>query len=186
MALKHVRLPYTEQGAKMTLTAEQKNVCKVLYKNIEDDLYEFAGLYDPEIPDEDYPDGIIALPIQSVVDDTEFLNQNTSVWNVCGSTGDPCPNSLSWYQLWENTLKEKGHPHEKKCYVAGSAGIQCNSSIIGGHMVLTNNIRPAGGSDGIVYIIPICSRHNHYANTAEMHLCCDVWALKLNRYFQSS
>lgn len=186
MALKHLTPPHTLQGSELVLTDLQEETCKVLYKNIKDNLYEFAGFYDPEMPDEDYPDGLIALSIRSVLRDTEYLAQNTSVWNVVGSTGDTWYDNLhpNWIQIWEDVLKEKGHPHERKCYVNGNAGINCNTPLCGGHMVLTNNTSPAYGSDNTVYIIPICNAHNNWRNANIMTVSEGVWALVLDKYHQ--
>lgn len=184
MALKHISLPYTLQGVKIALTAEQEETCKVLYKNTEGDLYEFAGFYNPDIPDKDYPDGLIALSVKSVLRDIRYLNSGTSVWNVVGSTGDPWYNNHhpNWIQIWEDELAAKGYPRGRKCYVEGSAGIPCNNSLCGGHMVLTNNTSPQYGTDDAVYIVPICSAHNNWRNTNRMSISENVWALVLDKY----
>lgn len=186
MALKHISLPYTLQGVKIPLTVKQEETCKALYKNVENDLYEFAGFYDPEIPDEDYPDGLIALSVKSVLRDVRYLAQNTGVWNVDGSSGDPWYKNMhpNWIQIWEDELIARGYQHARKCYVRNSAGITCNTPLCGGHMVLTNNTSPAYGSDNTVYIIPICNAHNNWRNTNRMNVSEGVWALVLDKYHQ--
>lgn len=186
MALKHISLPYTEQGAKLALTAEQEETCKVLYRNTEGDLYEFAGLYDPDIPDEDYPDGLIALSLKSALKEITLVKKGTKVWNVEGSTKDPWHGNpyANWIQIWEDELVREGCQHNRKCYVNGSAGINCNTPFCGGHMVMTNNTKPDYGTDGAVHIIPICNAHNNYHNKAEMVISEDVYALVLDNYHQ--
>ncbi len=184
MALKHINLSYTLQGIKAVITAEQEETCKVLYKNTEDDLYEFAGFYDPDISDKDYPDGLIALSVRSVLRDVRYLAPGTNVWNVVGSTGDPWYNNFhpNWLQIWEDELKAKNYPHVRKCYVKNSAAITCNDPLCGGHMVLTNNTSPVIGSDNTVYIVPICNAHNNWKNTNMMNISEGVYALVLDRY----
>lgn len=178
--LKHISMPYTQNGLELNLTAEQEENCRVLYKHVKDDLYEFAGFYAPKKKDADYPDGMLALPVRSVYSCNHILHAGTSVWNVIGSTRDPKVDGKSWIQLW----MDKTHG-QKKCYVEDSAHIDCNGNIYGGHMVLhANNVRPRHGSNGVVYIIPICNAHNNANNVAEMILSEDVEAVVLNRYFE--
>ncbi len=183
MALKHISMPDSPQGVNLALTAEQEENCKVLYKNIKDNLYEFAGFYNPEIPDEEYPDGLIAIPVRSVLKDVCRLKKGTKVWNVIGSTGDPWNGKhANWIMIWESELRKKGIFPVIKCYVAGSANIRCNNIIYGGHIVLTNNTSPPVGSNNTVYIVPICNAHNNRTNTNQMNISEDVWALLLNKY----
>lgn len=178
--LKHISIPYTKNGLELNLTAEQEENCCVLYKHVKDDLYEFAGFYDPEKKDTDYPDGMLALPVRSVYSHNDTLYAGTKVWNVIGSTGDPKVGGKSWIKLW----MEKTHG-QKKCYVKDSANIGCNGNIYGGHMVLNrNNVHPKYGANGVVYIIPICNAHNNTNNVAEMILSEDVEAVVLNRYLE--
>lgn len=187
MALEHISKQPTSKGKELSLTAEQEKNCKVLYRKNEDNLYEFAGFYDPDIPDEDYPDGFIALCVNSVFGGIERLEKGTAVYNVIGSTHDPWNNikNPSWIAIWEQQLKEKGHPNDKKCYVAGSAGIFCNNSIYGGHVVKqVQDTRPSPGVNGIVHIVPICNAHNNRSNINAMTISEDVYALVLNKYHE--
>lgn len=182
--LEHIRsIPYTSSGLNLILTAKQEEKCRVLYKHIKDDLYEFAGFYDPEKEDADYPDGMLELPMGSVFGGSRLLSAGTRVWNVINSSDDPKPQGMSWIDMWMMYLGKT--KKDKKCYVKGSAGIICNRNIYGGHMVLQEcNISPKHGSDGVVYIIPICNAHNNKNNTAEMILSEDVEAMVLNKYYQ--
>lgn len=186
MALKHISTPDSPQVVNLALTAEQEENCKVLYKNIKDNLYEFAGFYNPEIPDEEYPDGLIAISFGSVLRDIRCLRQGTKVWNVIGSTDDPWNGKpANWIKIWENELRNKGIFPVIKCYVAGSADIKCNKPIYGGHMVLTSKTSPEIGSNNTVYIVPICNAHNNRNNTRQMKISEDVWALVLDKYHEA-
>ncbi|MBD5144310.1 MAG: hypothetical protein HDT21_00055 [Ruminococcus sp.] len=184
--LKHISMPYTQNGAALTLTAEQEENCRVLYKHIKDDLYEFAGLYDPEKKDHEYPDGMLELPVRSVSGGVRYVAAGTSVWNVVGSSGDPWngDHNTNWLEIWGTEVAKAGHPQEAKCYVSGSAGKKCCIDLCGGHMVDTPNTNPGLGVNGVVFIIPICKAHNIWRNTKEMTVSEDVWALVLNRYHQ--
>ena len=185
MALKHVNSPYTQQGTKLALSDELEKSCKVLYKITNDNIYEFAGIYDPEIPDEDYPDGMIALSVRSVLHGVERITAGTNVLNVIGSTGDTWygKSNPNWINVWTTVLTENGYPHPIQCYVRG--GPNCNARMCGGHMVLANNSpTPAHGTNGTVFIIPICNAHNNYRNRQVMTVTADVWAVVLDRYHQ--
>lgn len=178
--LKHISIPYTKNGLELNLTAEQEKNCRVLYKHVKDNLYEFAGFYDPEKKDADYPDGMLALPVGSVYGGNCILYAGTSVWNVVGSSGDPMIEGKSWIDLWVS--KTGG---QKKCYVRGSAGGPCNKIIYGGHVVCQeHNTSPRHGSNGVVYIIPICNKHNNKSNTAKMIISENVAAVVLNKYHE--
>ena len=188
MALRDISLPDTLQGTDLILTEEQEEICKVLYRNINDNLYEFAGFYDPEVPNKEYPDGLIALSVKSVLRDVRYLNAGTRIWNVVGSTGDPWYSNLHpiWVDIWENELRKRHYPHIRKCYVEARPNVKCpNMSIYGGHVVLTNDTSPGYGDDNTVYIVPICSSHNNRHNTNAMILSEGVWALVLDKYHKA-
>lgn len=182
--LKHISMPYTQNGMELDLTAEQEKNCRVLYKYVNDDLYEFAGFYDPKKNDADYPDGMLELPLKSVWGGIRLIAAGTSVWNVVGSSHDPWNGNknTNWVEIWEAEVARAGHPQEAKCYVSGSAGKRCCDDLCGGHMVDTPNTCPDPGVDGIVFIIPICKAHNIWRNTKQMDVSEDIWALVLNRY----
>lgn len=194
MALVHINALSTSYGEKMKLTAEQEKVCKVLYLKSEDNTgYKFAGFYDPDIPDEKYTDGLVAVPLRSVFGGTYTFHKNDSVWNVSGSTGDEYVysnnrHSTTWIDVWDNEAN-KSKLYDIKCYVEGSVKSNgksnCGGGICGGHMIISS-IQPNWGDDGVVYIVPICSSHNHYQNVAQMRICETVEALVLNNYHQTN
>lgn len=185
MALKHINPPYTLMGAKMELTDEQKKNCKVLYKHLGDGLYEFAGLYNPDIPDEDYPDDIVVLPIRSIFNSVQMLRANTRIWNVVGSTNDHRPVEYdSWIDMWEEKVNEAGYGDvARECYVRERDRATCNGNIIGGHVVVDQKLLiPPRSADGVVYLVPICRRHNK--SSESMVLCKDVPAILFDRYLE--
>lgn len=184
--LKHISIPYTPNGLELDITIEQEENCRVLYKYVKDDLYEFAGFYDPEKNDADYPDGMLALPVRSVFGGVRYIAVGTIVWNVVGSSNDPWNGnkSTNWVEIWEKEITKAGHPQEAKCYVSGSAGKTCCNDLCGGRMVDTPRTSSNHGVNGIVFIIPICKAHNIWHNIKQMAVSEDVWALVLNKYHQ--
>lgn len=163
--------------------------CEVLYEKNKSGIYEFAGLYDPDIPDEEYPDGMAAFSFRSVYVDTVTINRGTHVWNVKGSTGDKwggkvCHNWLGvWYEVTECKVSKEVLP----CYVAGSkktdGSTGCKGDIIGGHMALTaTTVNP--DENDYIYIIPICKSHNYFGNIAQMTVTHDVKAIQMNKFKQ--
>jgi hypothetical protein len=192
MALKHINPKPSLMGSQLNLTDEQKKNCKVLYKHIKNGLHEFAGIYNPDILDEEYPDGIIALPVASVYNRMELLKENLVIYNVEGSTKDPWYNEdyqhhKPWIKIWEGKIKKEGYNDKTECYVNGS-GAECKGWIIGGHIVLDESeIKPTEkypveDIDAVVYIVPICNSHNH--RSGGMTLCKDVHAMLMDKYFQ--
>ncbi|MCI1209183.1 MAG: hypothetical protein LKF96_07060 [Treponema sp.] len=183
MALLHMEAPHTEQGKNLTLTDGQEQTCKVLYRKTNTERYEFAGFYNPALPDEAYPDGLIALPLRSTYRGPSTFELGTSVWNVEGSTGDYWDGKIcsNWIAVWQTVCPGQA----KICYVADSSNsngkTECSGKIVGGHMIITKD-QPQPGDDGKVFIIPICNSHNNYHNTVEMHLCAKVTAVALDRY----
>lgn len=87
MALIHIDRPknLTESTAIQKIPLSEY---EILYEKNESGIYEFAGFYDPDIPDEEYPDGMAAFTFRSVFVDTVTIYKGTSVWNVKGSSND--------------------------------------------------------------------------------------------------
>ncbi len=171
--LKRIKEQLTASENSIELPKELEKNTLVLYRETED-KYTFVGLYNPNISDEEYADNITAFPLRSVYVRNVFLKNNTSVWNVLGTSKDILKNPdypdedetweifRNWINAWE-TLTEQ----ERGCYVAGQIS-SCNDRFVGGHMQLYD---PQGKEmpDGqLVYIIPICSRHNHVSVTGEL------------------
>lgn len=166
----------------------------VLYREVEDG-YVFAGLHNPDIPDEDYADHIVAFPLRSVYQRKTFLENGTPVWNVNGSTGDvlkepvnpteeqKCGKFSNWKDSWEKLTSLTAN----KCFVEG-AGIVCNNDVIcGGHMQLYDPQSSKMRTGETAYIIPICSKHNNHNVTDVFTVKGDilkgakigVWALEI-------
>jgi hypothetical protein len=186
--LKHIQAPHTEFGAKLKLTQEQEDICKVLYYPNDDGILTFAGLYDDAIADSDYPKEMVAVPLKSSFGGTHNFLAGAAVWNAIGSNGDvwhgniaPATNSPVWISIWQQ--ETNGNPNI--CYVAGSrwavdGRTNCNGPFMGGHMIITANT-PNPGTNGSVYIIPICrDAHNH--GHFQMAVSQNVTGLVLNNY----
>lgn len=150
------------------IEADKKNNRYILYKECKEG-YEFAGFYNPDAADEDYPDGYLALPFTSTYKGLQNLAFGTVVYNVIGSTGDDFRDpgigvyqkSPNWVDIW--FTKTQGRYNRNHCYIAGSGDQpveMCDGIICGGHMVLTPADINAKAKDTVL-IVPICSRHNH-------------------------
>lgn len=187
MALEHINPKPALMGIQLGLTDEQRQKYKVIYKSAGNGPHEFAGIYNPDIPDEEYPDGTIALPIESVFGGTKILYAGTAIYNVEGSTKDPWynkdyPNHENWVDIWQENVKSPGYTPVKKCYVKNDKET-CDRRIIGGHVVEDETkIHPHKGDNGVVYIVPICNSHNH--RKGKMVICENVQAMVLDKYFQ--
>lgn len=189
MALEHINPEPALMGTRLELTNEQRQKYKVIYESGENGLHKFAGIYNPDIPDEKYPDGMIALPIESVFGGTKVLCGGTIIYNVEGSTWDPWygedyPDHDPWVDIWQKNVQRPGYTPVKKCYVENDKEEKpCKGIIIGGHVVEDiTKIHPNEGDNGVVYIVPICNSHNH--RKGPMVICENVQAMILNKYFQ--
>ncbi len=188
MALIHIDRP--KNVSNETLDQDEfLSKCEVLYKENDDGLYEFQGMYNPDIPDEEYPDGMAAFSFRSVYVGTETLKANTSVWNVIGSTGDYWDGKVcsNWLGVWNTKTGNNLKSETGTCFVKGSVKTNntnnCNGISVGGHIVKDGKkVKP--GKDDSIYIIPICQSHNFYTNKAEMKVSEDVPAVKMNKFMQ--
>lgn len=155
---------------------------KVLYRKLKDGRYELAGLYDPNVPDEDYGDDLYAVNLSSVYGGEEYMHVNDQVWNAEGTTHDPKPTGVhTWIKFWSDHVIGG----VVQCYVNDNEGHTCSAGIVGGHMVVDPNERhPQPGSNGKVRIIPICRTHNNISN--DMYLSASVTAVLLNRYYEGN
>ena len=164
--LKRIQMPLTASENTLDLPEDLEKNSLVLYRETED-KYTFVGLYNPDIPDEDYADHIAAFPLRSVYKDTVFLKNDTLVWNVLGTSKDILKNPdypdedeswaifRNWIYAWEClTGRTRG------CYVTGQIP-NCNTKFVGGHMQLFDPQEQEMPTGATVYILPICSRHNN-------------------------
>lgn len=170
--LRRIEMPLSASESNLQLSEEVERNTLVLYRENEN-TYTFVGLHNPAIPDEEYLDGIVAFPLKSVFCKTVDLANNTSLWNVKGSSGDFLKNPdkqgtwqklYNWVEAWERlTGGTRG------CYVSGG-NVICADSFVGGHM---QDFDPAGKelpTGATVYIIPICQNHNHTSVTGELRV----------------
>lgn len=170
-------MPITAMGQNLVLPEEIEKKALVLYRKDGDEL-SFAGLYDPDVPDEDYRDEIVAVPFRSTFLRVDRFPAKTKVWNVQQSSDDNVfvdTNHLlgnitnaSWLDIWSIVTGKK---FPVRCYVHG-VGTNVTTNIVGGHMMLTQSAVLAPGSD--VYLLPICSQHNHYTNVNVMEVDTNV------------
>lgn len=186
MALIHIDRPnvLTESAAIQNTPLSEY---EILYEKNESGIYEFAGLYDPDIPDEEYPDGMAAFTFRSVFVDTETIYKGTSVWNVKESSGDKWEGKKkpNWLDVWNKQTNNELRSDSGVCYVAGSVKTSgtayCDGCTLGGHMAKTlGTVHPQ--ANDYIYIIPICKSHNNVYNEAEMKISDDVVAVKMNRF----
>lgn len=185
MALIHIDRPknLTESTAIQKIPLSEY---EILYEKNESGIYEFAGLYDPDIPDEEYPDGMAAFTFRSVFVDTVTIYKDTSVWNVKGSSNDKWNGKKpNWLDVWNTETHNDLKSDSGVCYVAGNVKTNgktnCDGCTLGGHMALTfGTVHPQ--TNDYIYIIPICKSHNNVHNEAEMKICNDVDAVKMNRF----
>ncbi|MCL2266066.1 MAG: hypothetical protein FWC22_08500 [Treponema sp.] len=96
--------PFTEEGAKLELTAEMEENCKSVYKLDDEGGAAFAGFWNPEA---EYTDEFVILPVRSSFDIVDELAIGTCFANVIGSKCDPkilIPGTeweYSWIKLYE-------------------------------------------------------------------------------------
>lgn len=184
--LKSINLPMTAEGQNLILSKEIEKTAYALYRETDEGLV-LVGLYDPDVPDEDYCDGIYKIPFRSTFVRTEKLcKDTTTLYNVKGSSNDKTfvkdgvlYNADSWISIWQNLMQEMNlNPRDKRCYVRNqSKDGYCNSgtAIVGGHMTTI----PSGNVDkeSEVYIVPICKTHNMFSNKSAMKITDDVNAI---------
>ena len=188
MALVHIDRPRNLTESTV-IQSTPLSECEILYEKNENGIFEFAGLYDPDIPDEEYPDGMAAFTFRSVFVDTVTINKDTSVWNVKGSSNDKWKGKKkpNWLSVWNTETHNNLDSNSGVCYVKGSVKTNgtnyCEGCTLGGHMALTfGSVHP--GKTDYIYIIPICTSHNNVHNEAEMIICEDVDAVKMDRFME--
>lgn len=187
-------LPYTEEGARLSLTEEQKHDCRVVYQRQENGDFTFAGYWNSE---RDYSDNYVIVPLRSVYDGVtpQPLPINTCFANVIDSAGDSCP-SKSWIQLLCDHLNTSGNDVCSTCctdgniYEAKSVRIDvCSGDMIGGHVILGQQTMPVA-EGGNVLLLPICNYHNvctpRSQRTYYMMLGRSMHAVKLKSFLKAS
>lgn len=202
MAIYLNNYPHTVEGAKLELTQEQEEFCKVVYKLDDEGGAVFTEFWNP---DEKYSDEYAVVPLRSVYDDIEVFSANTCFANIIGSTGDPHPRGyLSWVRLWADAANDGVRPvncctdnafysdsSEELYYFGRVTNPECGGILVGGHVIMgaTEAERVARGSN--IYLLPICSKHNiAYVDGCRwgagffMKLANDTVAVRLKNYLQ--
>lgn len=152
-------------------TEEEKKAFQDLGFVYKDGMLE--GFYNPE---KEYGAEYKIVPLTSTSGGVVDVNVNTNFYNVIGSTGDHPNVGGSWIGFWANVTGRQAI----SC-TADTAGF-CNDQIIGGHIVFwANQQQPLWGSNQIVAILPICSRHNANPNMT-MTAQVNTQAVWLNNY----
>lgn len=188
MAIKLVTLLPTEFSAKLELGDEDD--LRVVYRPSErnPDFYIYHDLWYPE---EDYPDGYIAVPLGSVYVKNQTFNEGDEFVNVKGSTYDPKPNdpkSGSPYTSWRQLMKAKIPNYNTCCaetdiiYNSETGkrdfNFHCTNGgneapdpdyekgiwMQGAHVLMgeTSSKMPTEGAT--VYMLPLCKNHNIYSS----------------------
>lgn len=91
----------------------------------------------------------------------------------------------NWLDVWNTETDNDLKSDSGVCYVAGSVKTNgttyCDGCTLGDHMASTLGAVHPQRND-YIYIIPICKSHNNVYNEAEMKICSDVDAVKMNRF----
>lgn len=167
-------LPPTDSGAGLKLTAEQEEMCRVVYKLSEDDpeIYVFYSLWDP---DKNYSDEYIIVPIRSTDFKIVTKPNGHEFANIIDSSSDPHPTSGSWLQMFrDNGIKcdqcmtdgkfyDPSDGHEFTDKETGH-DLSCNNDHMKGGHVFPGRINYKFKKEDhqTVELIPICSHHNSY------------------------
>lgn len=189
MAIKLVNLPKTEFGAE--LACDENEELRVVYRpsELDPDIYIYHDLWYPE---EDYPDGFIAVPFGSVYGGKQMFFAGTKFANVEGSTGDPKPIdpvTKSSYGSWRQLMQKKIIPYNSCCaetdkiYYSATGnqvpGFCCTNGgyeapnytdykkgiwMQGAHVLIneTSSRKPPNGST--VFMLPLCKNHNIFSD----------------------
>jgi len=176
MAILLNNAPPTEEGAKLNLTAEIEEKCKVVYKLDDEGGAAFAELWDPQ---KDYSDEYAILPVRSTFKKVtaRIYPIGTKFANVEGSARDTRPSDIiNWIDFFDDTginiascCAENGKYYQYD-NTEESFGV-CNTPFCGGHIMPpetdegdlpTESGRVEKGSD--VYLLPICNKHNIHNN----------------------
>lgn len=185
--LKRIDIPMITGTKKLFLPKEHEKSALVLYHESDDGLI-FAGFYDPNVPDEDYRDGIVAVPLKSTFIKVKKFSERESFYNVKKSSNDKIfvdgkkiKDVGTWIEIWRTvTKRELGATPPEKCYVnfpwkCEEDKICKSKDLVGGHMRFDESAELDTGAE--VYLFPICRSHNTPTNTKEMLLTSDVEAI---------
>lgn len=175
----------TSSGQSIILTKEQEEICKVIYRKTENG-YVLCGLYNPEIPDKDYPDGLTAFSVRSSFNGYAQLAGGTSVFNVNGSSDDRFiiggdTSSDSWIKIWEDNItaydawldrtaplpnNQKHNHHTRQSYVNAMFGRK-DTALVGGH-ICTSKAEQNPVEGGRCLLLPIYKYLNSMRESVQM------------------
>lgn len=186
----------------LQITKEQEELCKVIYRKTGDG-YLLCGFYDPDIRDEDYPDGLAAFPLRSSFDGCVELDEGTNVYNVSGSSDDKFWNgkqvsSEAWIKIWEDNVTaydanldvtkplpdgKKHNNHQRRSYVNQLDG-RTDTELVGGHICTTRDGQNPG-KGGSCLLLPIYKYLNSKGLRVEMTVISGgAVALKLKNFLK--
>ncbi|ASK28741.1 hypothetical protein CEY12_00815 [Chryseobacterium sp. T16E-39] len=134
------------------LTPEEHDELKVVYQD-----GVFAGFYNPE---EHYGGEFVVRSIFSVWGGEVTFNKNENFANVIGSTNDPKIAGKSWLKLWCDQFGI----YPVSCSSLNYSPVTCNTSLVGGHVILGKKAQTVPKGSNSVYIMPICTAHNNNNN----------------------
>lgn len=181
MAIKLANLPPTEFGAKLNFNSNED--LRVVYRPSEQvpDSYEFHDLWYPE---QDYPDGYVAVPFGSAYRQTVDFKSGTKFANVERSSKDPIPyvqeagKCDSWRQLMEKLIPEWNTCCAQRDIIYKSKstqlipGFKCTNHgvenedeeiwIHGSHVLMNQTASFVPYFNEPLYIVPLCANHNTY------------------------
>lgn len=169
----------------LQITKEQEDICKVLYRRTGDG-YLLCGFYDPDIRDEDYPDGLAAFSFKSSFGGYVVLAGGSNVFNVIGSKDDKykigtIKSNDSWIKIWEDNITnydaqlditnplpggQRHNNHTRRSYVDQLPG-RTDTELVGGH-ICQNQASQNPGRGGSCLLLPIYKYLNSMGAGAQM------------------
>jgi hypothetical protein len=173
--------PHTEKGAKLKLTAETEENCRVVYKRNDEGGAVFYGFWDSEA---DYTDEYVILPVKSTYKDiSREYPTGTAFANVEGSSHDTKPSGYSWIGYFQACMVDEGDYVVNECcaengkvwyyddqqYDSYKRPCDDDDILVGGHIMPPENPAESDelpnrtgelGENSDVYLLPICQRHN--------------------------
>ncbi len=183
-------LPHTDFGAKLELTAEQEEKCRVVYKVSESDpnKYVFDSLWNP---DEDYSDDCYIVPLRSTyVGLSEEYAAGTCFANVIGSTPDS-RYSVSWIEVIRRAYAtDRSNYNCSTCCAQNLVfddknnqpfNIDCDTTICGAHVLMGETKSREVDEGGDVFLLPLCNNHNTYNKNNETYNWGSGYYMQLNR-----
>lgn len=201
--------PYTEEGAKLQLTAEQEEKCRVVYRLDDKGGAVFSELWNPE---KEYSDEYVIVPLRSSFKGVtaDPFRAGTVFANMIGSSKDPRP---AGFEYWIDILRNNGIDARSCCatnaiydpntnqritadvwyYDNGQttkAPFACNTRMDGGHVLIGSKNSASVAPGSTVRLLPICHRHNitqvsqfgHFGVGYYMKLGRDTQAAELINY----